>query len=1231
MRYLPQELDSYRKDIVRFAWTHLKSDTSLTKLWAYVCMSRFIASYPCPSKIVIQVFTALLRIHAPETRYYVNKALDILIPSLPKRLPNEHHRYSAWLKWTKKILTEEGHQLPLAIHIYAALIRHAPLFYPSRLQFIPAMINNLNKIGLSSARSVEHRRLALQMAELIVAWDKQAQYEHNQSTEEKRMEVDGSNSVDSVATSTSSAVAAAVDGSGTPVPAPVGGVEMSESPSKRQALQPMAVDETSPADTAAAAGASPAGPQANGVPSASVNPWLSIDSTGSSPQLVELLLTFLFRLALMTCDAPETRTLSKRCTKLVRSSMELWKDAQADVKLTVIDKILSNAPPSHDMTLLYTTAYELVSATLQFAPAAYIVQQQNILFIDKLLTATITSAKLMTPALRDGVVDTLTHVSQHYPMRDVTTSGELSKMYKTLRDIVASALKQLDKQPSLFIHMSLLGAINQTYPAFVLQHMQLVIKALAKLTRDVLTRQQQLIQHQQALVTHRATVPLTQEEKMKTLLISDALRKCLALTYQHINQLGEGKKVFLSSVTLLIEKSNDMALLSDLSKQLEQWMWNDQAMTPKEKCLLLLKMTSREREKGYHDILNSVLNTTLLLFRERRYEWLPRLQRAFFVGLRADDAQMRAQFQALLISSLQATLPDRLYYILVTQDWEVMSDSYWPGVCVMLLLNAIKPDDPLLLKPGMARLPSFDYHWHDGSSKGGSGRRTGEGVRFNRREKEGEQSKKRSFSKAFGEQQEAEATKAREEERKEDDKTTKPAAPSTLLLPELTRSGLLSAYTDWLHAYGNAQTRDMVDALSDLSYYAIPIAHELFVALFSSGWSHLTPQQRTEIAPAVSSLLAKPWQTRYEYEGWNRSLDRIHPMQTLLAAVHAAKPPIYVAAEVVRYAGKMFNGWHTAVELLEDRMANASLESSFSALTLVTPVNEPVPPPPTSASTGVATADALCQLYRELNEDDLWYGVWRHRCSSEWSVAALSQCQFGAWQRAQDGLYSAMQRHAHDALLELPSHKHEEAMWESEWVNAARHLNQWEVIKDFAHHTGMVELQMDAVWRLGEFNTLKELVSRYKDSDVVSGRLFNLYHLLHERKTTTDDISKLIDHTVQSSVLREWQSLPPIITQTHLPLLQKAQRITELIESTTALDDISKAARQQSLPNFKNLISTWRERTPNKWSANTTHNHTAAVTYSPPAPRLVCVALNQGAVPDVHHPRTPTSTTRTVC
>ena len=192
MRYLPQELDSYRKDIVRFAWTHLKSDTSLTKLWAYVCMSRFIASYSCPSKIVIQVFTALLRIHAPETRYYVNKALDVLIPSLPKRLPNEHHRYSAWLKWTKKILTEEGHQLPLAIHIYAALIRHAPLFYPSRLQFIPAMINNLNKIGLSSARSVEHRRLALQMAELIVAWDKQAQYEYNQTAEGKQTEADSS-------------------------------------------------------------------------------------------------------------------------------------------------------------------------------------------------------------------------------------------------------------------------------------------------------------------------------------------------------------------------------------------------------------------------------------------------------------------------------------------------------------------------------------------------------------------------------------------------------------------------------------------------------------------------------------------------------------------------------------------------------------------------------------------------------------------------------------------------------------------------------------------------------------------------------------------------------------------------------------------------------------------------------------------------------------------------------
>ena len=1209
LTHLSPELHVYRHKLWRFITAHLQSENTQTKLWAYVAACRFIASYPCPAKVVVQVFTALLRMDKVETKYLVNKALDLLIPALPDRLPNDRHRYSAWLRWTKKILTEEGTAIPLSIHIYSALIRHAPLFYTSRIQFIPAMINNLNKIGLSSTRSLEHRKLAVQMAELIVAWDQQARFEAKTKAELAKLE-GGEKAEDEVvippaesavpSPSTVEAPAAA-----SPVPIPAGPVSVPESPSKKQAVEPMQVEATASASVTAPAGdaaaappaAAPAAPGAVGLipappapPPPVPNPWLQFDSTGSSAQLVELLLTFLFRLSLMTCDAAETRPLSKRILRLIKEAMELWKDSGADVKWVNVEKVLQNVQPSHDMTALYSTTLELLTTTLTHATPAYIIQQPTITFIDRMLTSSI-QAKVMLPALRDGITETLSLLSSHYPMGLVAPSAELSKMYKAIRETVVAALKNVDKAPSLYIHMSLLTVITRTYPLFVLSNLPLIVKAFAKLTRDVLTRQQHVMAHHAAMMSHsRAVIPLTQDEKMKAMLTNDSLRKALSLCYEHVTQLGDGKKAFLQNLTLLIEKSSDLSMLSELARVLDGWMGNEAVLTPKEKCVLLSKMTVREKEKGYGDVLAQVLNTALALFRERKFDWLGRLQRVFMLGLRAEDAALRHQFEALLSSSLQATLPDRLYFVFVTQDWEVLSDGFWISQAVQLLLGIVRPDRPLLPLKHLPLVPSFDYDWADGSKRVDAIRSAGDGPRMNVRESE--ETRKRSRARAFGES-DAEAKK--EEEKKDEDKErnaaagVKPATPASLLQPEATRSGLLSSYSDWLRAYGAATMADLLDTLTELAFSHIPVAHELFIRLFSAGWTHLTAGQRAELAPAVSALLAKPWQSRYEYEGWNKTLDaKLHPVQTLLASIHSAVPPIPVAPELVRYAGKQFNAWHTAVDLLEQRLI-AQQQQTDSALSGGLP--QAVVPYSGAGAAGpasqplVSTFDGLCQLYRDLNEDDLWFGAWRRRCSNDFSLAALAHEQHGHWQRAQDALYLSMQRFVHDAAYELPSHKAEQVMWESEWVSAAKHLNQWEVLKDFSVHVGMVELQLDAVWRLGEWSSLKELVTRYKDSDTLQGRLYSLYHALHERKSSTEELTKLIDATIQSGALREWQQLPPIIRLSHLPLLQRAQRLTELVESTMALDDIGKAARQglPQLPNFKNFIQTWRERLPNQW------------------------------------------------
>lgn len=107
----------------------------------------------------------------------VKQALDILMPALPRRLPLGDSRMPIWIRYTKKILVEEGHSIPNLIHIFQLIVRHSDLFYSCRAQFVPQMVNSLSRLGLPYNISAENRRLAIELAGLVVNWEKQRQTE----------------------------------------------------------------------------------------------------------------------------------------------------------------------------------------------------------------------------------------------------------------------------------------------------------------------------------------------------------------------------------------------------------------------------------------------------------------------------------------------------------------------------------------------------------------------------------------------------------------------------------------------------------------------------------------------------------------------------------------------------------------------------------------------------------------------------------------------------------------------------------------------------------------------------------------------------------------------------------------------------------------------------------------------------------------------------------------------
>lgn len=174
VKYMSVELVDHRKELIKFAWSHLRSEDTTTRQCAYVLVCRFIEAYDTPPKIILQVYIALLRAFQPEARNLVKQALDILLQALQKRLPTgSDAKFPTWVKWTKKIIIEEGHSLPQIIHILQLIVRHPQLFYQSRSQFVPYIINSLSRIALSPNSPQENRKLGFDLAELIISWEKQ--------------------------------------------------------------------------------------------------------------------------------------------------------------------------------------------------------------------------------------------------------------------------------------------------------------------------------------------------------------------------------------------------------------------------------------------------------------------------------------------------------------------------------------------------------------------------------------------------------------------------------------------------------------------------------------------------------------------------------------------------------------------------------------------------------------------------------------------------------------------------------------------------------------------------------------------------------------------------------------------------------------------------------------------------------------------------------------------------
>ncbi len=353
----------------------------------------------------------------------------------------------------------------------------------------------------------------------------------------------------------------------------------------------------------------------------------------------------------------------------------------------------------------------------------------------------------------------------------------------------------------------------------------------------------------------------------------------------------------------------------------------------------------------------------------------------------------------------------------------------------------------------------------------------------------------------------------------------------------------------------------VVTALRGLIYTDAQAAHRLWVLMFKAAWRTLARKHQEDLSRALVGLLTRDYHIQ-------QASARPNVVQTVLAGALAAAPQPELPPHVVKYLGRNFDTWHTSAELLQDLLTTL---------------------PQDDDSLREATQDALAELYAELSEDDMFYGLWRRRCVYAETNAAISFEQNGMWSQAQV-MYEQAQIKARAGVLNFTEAEY--SLWEDHWVLCAQKLQQWDLLTELAKLEGDHDMLLECAWRLSDWTVEREILEQALESLSASAtprrRVFEAYMALLKSQSGQDKLTefgRICDEAIQLT-LRKWHSLPDQVTRAHIPLLQIFQQFVELQEASTIFNSLSMTNAtnlDQRSAELKTLMQTWRERLPNLW------------------------------------------------
>lgn len=380
----------------------------------------------------------------------------------------------------------------------------------------------------------------------------------------------------------------------------------------------------------------------------------------------------------------------------------------------------------------------------------------------------------------------------------------------------------------------------------------------------------------------------------------------------------------------------------------------------------------------------------------------------------------------------------------------------------------------------------------------------------------------------------------------------------TILYPTTTQ--FVKDRVAFIKSISNITANEYFGHIVELQYKCPELAHKMWVNLFPQLQSAIPKKDRLDFLRAFIILLAKDFHNTQAHLTPN-------VIQTLVDGASKCEQ-LQLPPHLVKYLGKTFNCWYPAIQSLENIHLRPLVDS--------TKISQ-------------ANSDALLEMYADLQENDMFYGLWRRRAKYTETNTALSYEQIGMWGRASQ-MYEAAQIKARSGTL--PYNESEYSLWEDHWIICTQKLQQWDILAELAKHEGFTDLLLECGWRVADWAADKEpLESSIKtvmDAPTPRRQVFETFLCLQGYATQTDQLQDVYKHCEAGFqlALRKWSQLPTRLTGAHIPLLHTFQQYVEFLEASSVYTSLHKTIAQNldsKSNDLKNVLKAWRERLPNLW------------------------------------------------